>query len=168
MTDAPRLRLAHLYPDVMNVYGDRGNVIALRHRCRARGITLDVSGPGIGDEFDPHECDLLVIGGGEDREQRRVAPDLAARGPAIRAAIEDGLPALAASSSSRSAKAWKPMTTRSARSSRSRSAAKSTCGPFSEWGTAHVPRMERGGADRAAPPRRGSGAPPRDGGAMRA
>ena len=95
MTDAPRLRLAHLYPDVMNVYGDRGNVIALRHRCEARGIALEVSGPGIGDAFDPAGCDLLVIGGGEDREQRRVAPDLAAKGPAIRAAIEEGMPALA-------------------------------------------------------------------------
>ena len=93
--ETPRLRLAHLYPDVMNVYGDRGNVIALRHRCQARGIALEVSGPGIGDAFDPRECDLLVIGGGEDREQRRVAPDLAAKGPAIRAAIEEGLPALA-------------------------------------------------------------------------
>ncbi|MDE2932840.1 MAG: glutamine amidotransferase [Chloroflexota bacterium] len=93
--DGMRLRLAHLYADVMNVYGDRGNAIALRYRCEARGIALDVDGIGIGHAFDPGEYDLLIIGGGEDREQRRIADDLAGRGPAIRSAIEDGLPALA-------------------------------------------------------------------------
>ncbi len=93
--DGMRLRLAHLYADVMNVYGDRGNAIALRYRCEARGIALDVDGIGIGEAFDPGEYDLVIIGGGEDREQRRIADDLGARGPAIRAAIEGGLPALA-------------------------------------------------------------------------
>ena len=93
--DGRRLRLAHLYADVMNVYGDRGNAIALRYRCEARGIGLDIDGVGIGAAFDPAAYDLLIIGGGEDREQRRIADDLAARGPAIRAAIEGGLPALA-------------------------------------------------------------------------
>ena len=93
--DGMRLRLAHLYADVMNVYGDRGNAIALRYRCEARGIALDVDGIGIGEAFDPGDYDLLIIGGGEDREQRRIADDLVARGPAIRAAVEGGLPALA-------------------------------------------------------------------------
>lgn len=93
--DGMRLRLAHLYADVMNVYGDRGNAIALRYRCEARGIALDVDGIGIGEAFEPDGYDLLIIGGGEDREQRRIAGDLVARGPAIQAAIEDGLPALA-------------------------------------------------------------------------
>ena len=93
--DGVRLRLAHLYADVMNVYGDRGNAIALRYRCEARSITLDVHGIGIGEAFEPREYDLLVIGGGEDREQRRIAGDLLARGPAIRSVIEEGLPALA-------------------------------------------------------------------------
>lgn len=91
----PRLRLAHLYPDVMNIYGDRGNVIALRHRCEARGIALDVTEVNIGDPFDPAEFDLVLIGGGQDREQRRIAADLLERGPALKDAIEDGLPALA-------------------------------------------------------------------------
>ena len=94
-TGGGRLRLAHLYPDIMDVYGDRGNAIALRYRCEARGIGLDVDGVGIGDAFDPRAYDLLIIGGGEDREQRRIAADLAAKGPAIRAAVEEGLPALA-------------------------------------------------------------------------
>ena len=93
--DGMRLRLAHLYADVMNVYGDRGNAIALRYRCEARGISLDVDGIGIGEALDPEDYDLIIVGGGEDREQRRIADDLLARGPAIRAAIEGGLPALA-------------------------------------------------------------------------
>ncbi len=90
-----RLRLAHLYPDIMDVYGDRGNAIALRYRCEARGIALEVDGIGEDDAFDPREYDLLIIGGGEDRAQRRIAGDLATKGPAICSAIQDGLPALA-------------------------------------------------------------------------
>ena len=89
------LRLAHLYPDVMNIYGDRGNVIALRYRCERRGIQLTVDDVNIGDPFEPADYDLVLIGGGQDREQRRIADDLVERGPAIRAAIADGLPALA-------------------------------------------------------------------------
>ncbi len=91
----PTLRLAHLYPDVMNIYGDRGNVIALRFRCEARGIALDVTEVNLGDAFDPATCDLVLMGGGQDREQRRIADDLVAKGLALREAIDDGLPALA-------------------------------------------------------------------------
>jgi len=91
----PALRLAHLYPDVMNIYGDRGNVIALRYRCAARGIDLAVTEVTIGDPFDPADFDLVLIGGGQDREQRRIADDLVARGPAMKEAIEEGMPALA-------------------------------------------------------------------------
>jgi CobQ-like glutamine amidotransferase family enzyme len=89
------LRLAHLYPDVMNIYGDRGNVIALQRRCEARSIDLTVDEINIGDPFEPAEYDLVLIGGGQDREQRRIAGDLVARGPALRQAIDEGLPALA-------------------------------------------------------------------------
>lgn len=89
------LRLAHLYPDVMNIYGDRGNVIALRYRCEARGIGFELTEVNTGDPFDPAEFDLVLMGGGQDREQRRIADDLVARGPALRAAIDDGLAALA-------------------------------------------------------------------------
>src|SRR5688572_4484074 len=90
-----RLRLAHLYPDVMNIYGDRGNVIALRYRCERRGIELLVDEINVGDAFEPAEYDLVLMGGGQDREQRRIADDLVAKGPALRDAIYDGLPALA-------------------------------------------------------------------------
>lgn len=93
--EAMDLRVAHLYPDVMNIYGDRGNVIALRYRCGARGIAFHLTEVNVGDPFDPADFDLILMGGGQDREQRRIADDLVARGPAIRAAVEDGMPALA-------------------------------------------------------------------------
>lgn len=89
------LRLAHLYPDVMNIYGDRGNVIALRYRCRQRNIDLSVDEIGVGDPFDPVQYDLLLIGGGQDREQRRIEDDLLARGESLKGAVDDGLAVLA-------------------------------------------------------------------------
>lgn len=89
------LRVAHLYPDVMNIYGDRGNVIALRYRCEERGVGFELSEIGVGDAFDPDAFDLVLIGGGQDREQRRIADDLVAKGPALKAAIDDGLGVLA-------------------------------------------------------------------------
>lgn len=95
MDERPRLRIGFLYPDVMNLYGDRGNAIALKRRCEARGIAADIVAIGIGDPFDRQAVDILLIGGGQDREQRRVAADLQAKGPAIRAAVEDGFPVLA-------------------------------------------------------------------------
>ena len=88
------LRFAHLYPDVMNIYGDRGNVIALRYRCERRGIHFEVAEVNVGDPFDPGEVDLIMIGGGQDREQRRIAGDLVSKGESLKAAIDDGLPAL--------------------------------------------------------------------------
>lgn len=97
MSEAPSayaLTAVHLYPDVLNIYGDRGNVIALRYRCEARGIRLAVLDVSIGDIFDPEAADIVLVGGGQDREQRRIADDLVARGPALRAAIDAGLPAL--------------------------------------------------------------------------
>jgi lipid II isoglutaminyl synthase (glutamine-hydrolysing) len=88
------LRVAHLYPDVLNIYADRGNVIALRHRCEARGIGFEVIDVSVGDPFDPSAVDLLLVGGGQDREQRRIADDLVAKGPSLREAANAGMPAL--------------------------------------------------------------------------
>jgi len=100
MTTADRptsytIRLAHLYPTLMNLYGDRGNIIALRRRCEARGITLEVHALGLGDPFDADAFDLVFIGGGQDREQSRIADDLlAVKGDAIREAADEGMPML--------------------------------------------------------------------------
>ena len=89
------IRLAHLYPNLMNLYGDRGNIIALQRRCEARGIALEVTNLGLGDPFDPEAYDLVFIGGGQDREQRRIAEDLlGVKGEPIRAAVEADMPML--------------------------------------------------------------------------
>lgn len=92
----PRIRLAHLYPNLMNLYGDRGNIITLRRRCVARSIDLEVTELGLDDPFDPEAYDLVFIGGGQDREQRRIADDLLdVKGDALRKAAEEGMPMLA-------------------------------------------------------------------------
>jgi CobQ-like glutamine amidotransferase family enzyme len=95
--DEPRfLRLAHLYPSMMNLDGDRGNVICLRRRCEARGIHLDVDEIDIGMPLDPDRYDLVFMGGGQDREQIRVGEDLLRlKGPPLVSAVESGLPLLA-------------------------------------------------------------------------
>ncbi len=90
------LTLGHLYPDQLNLYGDRGNIITFRQRCRQRGITLHVVGLGIGDALAPDEYDILFIGGGQDKEQAPVAQDLyEMKGIGLWAAIEDNMPVLA-------------------------------------------------------------------------
>lgn len=89
------VRIAHLYPNLMNVYGDRGNIICLRWRAEARGIGVRVDDIGLGDTFDPDAHDLIVIGGGQDREQRRIADDLIAKGPALKDAVESDAAVLA-------------------------------------------------------------------------
>jgi CobQ-like glutamine amidotransferase family enzyme len=85
------LRLIHLYPDLMSVYGDRGNVLALVRRAEWRGIDIEVTPLSVGDELDPSEADLIFFGGGQDREQEVVSPDfLRQKGEAVRQAVEDG------------------------------------------------------------------------------
>jgi CobQ-like glutamine amidotransferase family enzyme len=73
---APTLRVAHLYPRLMNIYGDRGNMMCLRHRCEARGIGFELTELGPGDRLDAAAHDLIFAGGAQDREQRGVADDL--------------------------------------------------------------------------------------------
>ena len=90
------LRLAHLYSKLMNVYGDRGNIICLSRRCRMRDIELVVTPIGLGDALHWDEFDIVFMGGAQDREQRLVAEDLAAaKGEALRAAVDDGVVFLA-------------------------------------------------------------------------
>src|SRR5215469_6601252 len=92
----PRLTLGHLYPDQLNLYGDRGNIVTLRRRCQLRGIELRVVSLGIGDALAPDEYDMLFIGGGQDKEQAPVAQDLHdTKGIGLWAAIEDDMPVLA-------------------------------------------------------------------------
>lgn len=80
---ARELDIAVLYPELLNLYGDRGNARALERRCAARGIEASVRGVDIGDEWTPASSDIVLVGGGQDREQRRVQADLQRRGDEI-------------------------------------------------------------------------------------
>ncbi len=66
-----------LYPDLMNIYADRGNLLLLERRCRWRGFEFTLSASGLGDALDPEGADLYYIGGGQDRDQKLCALDLA-------------------------------------------------------------------------------------------
>lgn len=70
------LTLIHLYPDLMNLYGDRGNIVALTRRCEWRGIRLTTLPVSLGDPFDPDRADLVFIGGGQDYEQSILQEDV--------------------------------------------------------------------------------------------
>ena len=89
------IRVAHLYPEYLNIYADRGNIAVLSSRARWRGIGFEVEAVSLGDELRPGEHDLFYIGGGQDREQGLIAPDLAGRAEAIREAVGGGAAVLA-------------------------------------------------------------------------
>lgn len=69
-----KISIAHLYPKLLNLYGDMGNIITLKKRCEWRGIDVDFEEIGIGDEIKEH--DLYFIGGGQDKQQQEVAAEL--------------------------------------------------------------------------------------------
>jgi lipid II isoglutaminyl synthase (glutamine-hydrolysing) len=71
------LRVCALYPDLMNIYADRGNLLLLERRCQWRGIDFGVTASGLGEPLDPDGADLYYIGGGQDRDQKLCALDLA-------------------------------------------------------------------------------------------
>ncbi|HEX8120038.1 MAG TPA: glutamine amidotransferase [Solirubrobacteraceae bacterium] len=75
MPDAT-LRVCALYPDLMNIYADRGNLLLLERRCAWRGIGFELTGAGLGEAIDPDAHDLFYLGGGQDRDQRLCAHDL--------------------------------------------------------------------------------------------
>ena len=77
MPDAT-LRVCALYPDLMNIYADRGNLLMLERRCGWRGIGFAVTAASVGDQIDPAAHDLFYLGGGQDRDQLLVADDLVA------------------------------------------------------------------------------------------
>jgi CobQ-like glutamine amidotransferase family enzyme len=89
-----RLRIAHLYPRDMSIYGDVGNVITLRRRLEWRGYAVDVVPIEVGTPFRWDDADIVVGGGGQDSGQFRIADDLGARADDLRRAAADGLPML--------------------------------------------------------------------------
>jgi lipid II isoglutaminyl synthase (glutamine-hydrolysing) len=87
------LRVGHLYPEHLNIYADRGNMMVLRRRCEARGVGFDLIGCGLGDPLP--EADLYYLGGGQDRDQALVAADLSRRTDDLRAGVDAGAAVLA-------------------------------------------------------------------------
>lgn len=86
-----RLTIHHLYSDMMNLYGDRGNVISLRKRCEWRGIDVEVLDVGLGERVRPTGCDIFLFGGGQDREQSLLAEDLSgSKGADLRSIVDEG------------------------------------------------------------------------------
>lgn len=82
------IRIAHLYPDLLNLYGDRGNLISLQKRMAWRGIESVVEAVGLDTHYDPERYDLTFMGGGQDYEQSLLHADLIGqKGPAIREAV---------------------------------------------------------------------------------
>ena len=77
MAERTALRVCALYPDLMNIYADRGNLTLLERRCAWRGTGFELHGAGLGDEVDPDAHDLFYLGGGQDRDQALCAEDLA-------------------------------------------------------------------------------------------
>lgn len=93
---APTLHLVHLYPDLLNLYGDRGNIITLQRRCAWRGIELHVHQVSLNQPFPEVEPDLIFMGGDQDREQSVVIADLRRHhGDSLRRAVERETPVLA-------------------------------------------------------------------------
>ncbi len=86
-----RLTIHHLYADMMNLYGDRGNVISIKKRCEWRSIPVEVVDVGLGEKIHPTGRDIFLFGGGQDREQALLAEDLSgSKGADLRAVVEDG------------------------------------------------------------------------------
>jgi CobQ-like glutamine amidotransferase family enzyme len=72
----PALRVLSLYPELMNIYADRGNIAVLRARSEWRGLGFELAASTLGEEFDPEAHDLFYMGGGQDRDQVAVAHDM--------------------------------------------------------------------------------------------
>jgi CobQ-like glutamine amidotransferase family enzyme len=90
-----KIVVGHLYPDYLNIYADRGNIAVLEHRAAWRGIGFEYRTIGLGDRVGVDEHDLYYIGGGQDREQALIAPDLATRGERLREEVDQGAAFLA-------------------------------------------------------------------------
>jgi len=89
------LTILHLYPEQMNLYGDRGNVLALVQRARWRGITAEVISAGVGDVIPWDQVNLIFMGGGEDTHQAQIADDFLGLADPLIDRLNHGVPMLA-------------------------------------------------------------------------
>ncbi|WP_238881269.1 type 1 glutamine amidotransferase [Clostridium sp. YIM B02551] len=70
------INICHLYPDLLNVYGDLGNILVLKYRSEQRGIKVNITNLSLGDKFNRNDFDIVFFGGGQDYEQSIVSDDL--------------------------------------------------------------------------------------------
>lgn len=90
------LRVCALYPELMNIYADRGNIAVLRARCEWRGLGFELESATVSERLDPDAHDLFYIGGGQDRDQAAVAVDMSqGKSDALHAAAGRGAAVLA-------------------------------------------------------------------------
>jgi CobQ-like glutamine amidotransferase family enzyme len=91
-----KLRVCSLYPELMNIYADRGNMQLLRARCEWRGIGFELAGASLGEAVDPDAHDFFYMGGGQDRDQALCARDMVqTKKDALHAAADRGAVVLA-------------------------------------------------------------------------
>lgn len=84
------LNICHLYPDLLNVYGDVGNILVLKHRAEERGIKVNIVNVSLNDKFNKDDIDIVFFGGGQDYEQSIVSEDLKNnKGEVLKQYIED-------------------------------------------------------------------------------
>lgn len=90
------LTIGYLYPDLMNIYGDTGNIITLKKRAEWRGIDVVIKMFSIGNSLKQRDADLFFFGGGQDQQQSLVASDLESsdKGKIIKSEVERGVPLL--------------------------------------------------------------------------
>lgn len=83
------MKVAWMYHDIMDLYGDKGNMMVLKKRCEDRGIDFVLHTIGIGQEADLSDYDLIFLGGGADKEQMSLIPDLLSRKENIQKAMDE-------------------------------------------------------------------------------
>lgn len=85
-----KLTIAHLYPKLLNIYGDFGNVLTLKRRCEARNIDVEIVQINVGDEIDTENIDIYFMGGGQDKQQIEVSKELQKQKEALTKAANEG------------------------------------------------------------------------------
>lgn len=85
-----KLSIAHLYPEMLNIYGDYGNVLTIKRRCEWRNIDVELTSIKVGDKIDPEKFDLYFIGGGQDKQQVDVSRELQLQKAALHNAMDSG------------------------------------------------------------------------------
>ena len=84
-----RLRICHLYGNLLNTYGDNGNLLMLQYCAREKGVDFETEIISLDQPFDPNKYDLVFFGGGQDYEQFIVSKDIQAKAAGIKAYIEN-------------------------------------------------------------------------------